>query len=132
MLELRIAFDNGRNRRFYRLLQQRMGIKMKTFVAGIIGYNDALFDENNKEIYDDDQKRERWYKYFQGLLNVEVSINDDIDNYLPQQSPEATNYDEMFTPVEVWEALVKCSCGKALGIDGMPIECCRIMLNKTT
>ena len=130
--QLRIAFDNGRNRRFDRLMQQRMGIKMKSFVAGKIGYDEAIFNEEGKELYDDGEKMQRWYRYFQGLLNIEVEVDADINMYLPQQSPISNKLDNSFTCDEIRAALLKCAYGKALGIDGMPIECVRVMQNKIT
>ena len=66
-----------------------------------------------------------WVSAFRGLLNPqpsdEVVEDNDIPTY-PEPQQEETNLNVDISLEEINQALKSAKCGKAIGIDGLPVE----------
>ena len=64
------------------------------------------------------------------ILFYQDNIAENIDDFLPQQTSTIFFiFDEPFTEEEVSFALTQCSNNKAVGLDGLHIECSKVMLD---
>ena len=67
------------------------------------------------------------------LLSMKDKIVSNIDDFLSEvKYTTQIIFDDPFTNDEIISAMNSCSFNKAVGIDGIPIECLRVMVDIKT
>ena len=106
-----------------------MGLSLKSYKKGKCSFSGTIFDKEGNEIHDTDEKIKRWKQYFEDLLNMEDNVINNIDDFLPEQASIIYSiFDEPFTEDEIIYALSHCSNNKAAGLDGLNIECSKVIV----
>ena len=130
---LKQSFDSSRDITFYKILKSSLGLNIKHYKSGKCSFDNSIFDKNGVELFDKKEIKLRWKEYYMELLSMEDEIVSNIDDFLSEVNYTTQMiFDEPFTNDEIISAMNNCSFNKAVGIDGIPIECIRVMIDVKT
>jgi hypothetical protein len=122
--EMQNSFDKNDVGLYFSQLKKKLGSVGRTArKSGAVEAELELLNED-KETYSVTraERLKRWVQHFKKILNLEGTVGDDLEKYLPIQKEVDFGLDEPFTSAELDVAIAQLSNGKATGTDGIPIE----------
>jgi hypothetical protein len=121
--EIQSSYDRNDIGLYFAQLKKKLGTVVRSpQSSGLVQTAQKLANGDGTFAVSSKDRLKRWLTHFQGILNQQGVVGENLERYLPVQREVDLGLDVPFSEAELECAILQLARGKATGSDGIPIE----------